>query len=241
MECYSHFMEQGNRVGVLDKSVALLSALELGPLSLAELAEATGLPKPTAHRLALALVGHGLVHREESGLFELGPRISELASAMGADRLAVLARPVLMGLRDVTGESAQLYQRRGDMRVCVAGADRTQGLRDTVPVGAVLTMAAGSAAQVLQAWQIEPRGPAAAFSARTLADVRRRGYAHSIAEREPGVASVSAPVHGATGTVIAALSVSGPVERLGPSQARRLGPLVISAATDLSAAVAQSR
>ena len=196
-------MEQGNRVGVLDKSVALLSALELGPLSLAELAEATGLPKPTAHRLALALVGHGLVHREESGLFELGPRISELASAMGADR--------------------------------------TQGLRDTVPVGAVLTMAAGSAAQVLQAWQIEPRGPAAAFSARTLADVRRRGYAHSIAEREPGVASVSAPVHGATGTVIAALSVSGPVERLGPSQALRLGPLVISAATDLSAAVAQSR
>ena len=51
------------------------------------------------------------------------------------------------------GESAQLYRRQGDRRICVAAAERLTGLRDTVPVGAVLTMHAGSAAQVLLAWE----------------------------------------------------------------------------------------
>ena len=52
-----------------------------------------------------------------------------------------------------------------------------------------------------------------AIQARTLAEVRRRGWAQSVAERESGVASVSAPVRDAAGTVVAAVSVSGPVER----------------------------
>lgn len=152
--------------------------------------------------------------RDVEGRFRLGPRLTELAAAMSADRLAVLARPVLIDLRDATGESARLYQRRGDQRICVAGADRFR-LRNTVPVGAVLTMSAGSAAQVLQAWDAVTTDSSAAFSGRTLAAVRRRGYAHSIAEREPGVAFLSAPVRSSGGLVIAAVSLSGPIERLG--------------------------
>lgn len=231
-------MEDRNRVGVLDKSMAVLGALELGPLSLADLVAATGIPRPTAHRLAVALESHGLVDRDGEGRFRLGPRLTELAAAMGADRLAVLARPVLIDLRDTTGESAQLYQRRGERRICVAGADRTQGLRDTVPVGAVLTMSAGSAAQVLHAWEGAPADSSAAFSGRTLAAVRRRGYAHSIAEREPGVASLSAPVRGSAGTVIAAVSLSGPIERLGRDEGDRLGAHVVAAAERLTSALA---
>ena len=89
-----------------------------------------------------------------------------------------MAQPVLAQLRDMTGESAQLYRRQGDARICVAAAERASGLRDTVPVGAVLPMSAGSAAQVLLAWE-EPermhRGlQGAAFQAATLAAVRRR-------------------------------------------------------------------
>lgn len=223
-------------MGVVDKSVAILAALEPGPLSLADLVTATAIPRPTAHRLAVALTGHGLLARDATGAFCLGPRIAELAAAVGSDRLAVLARPVLIDLRDRTGESAQLYVRQGDHRVCVAGADRTEGLRDTVPAGSVLTMSAGSAAQILQAWSSPPNDDTA-FSSRTLAGVRRQGFAHSIAEREPGVASVSAPVRGATGSVIAAVSVSGPVERLGRDDAARLGPEVVAAADRLSALV----
>ena len=152
--------------------------------------------------------------RDLQGRFVLGPRLRELATAAGEDRLLEAADPVLARLRDITGESAQLYRRQGDSRVCVAGAERLTGLRDTVPVGATLTMKAGSAAQILLAWE-EPdrlhRGlREARFTATALSAVRRRGWAQSVGEREPGVASVSAPVRGPGGRVVAAVSVSGP-------------------------------
>lgn len=219
-------------VGVLDKTMALLGAVEAGPLSLGELVAATGIPRPTAHRLAVALESHAMLRRDQDGRFDLGPRVADLALARGSDGLVALARPILLDLRDETGESAQLYRRRGDSRICVAGADRREGLRDTVPVGAVLTMSAGSAAQVLLAW--EPARPGG-FPEPTLAAVRDQGYAHSIAEREAGVGSVSAPVRGPGGRVLAALSVSGPVERLGARAGARIGPIVRDAADRLSA------
>ena len=65
----------------------------------------------------------------------LGPRLAELATAAGEDRLLAVAQPILIQLRDLTGESAQLYRRQGDSRICVAAAERATGLRDTVPVG----------------------------------------------------------------------------------------------------------
>lgn len=220
---------------MLDKSVAILDALELGPLGLSELVATTGIARPTAHRLASALESHGLLARDADSRFLLGPRLGELAGAIGAERLAVLARPVLVDLRDETGESTQLYLRRRDQRVCVAAADLASGLRDTVPVGAVLTMAAGSAAQVLAAWPgADDRPPAgAAFATPTLAAVRRRGWAESVGEREPGVASVSAPVHD-HGRAIAAVSLSGPIERLGRSPGKRHADAVTRAARRLS-------
>ncbi|HEY2441852.1 MAG TPA: IclR family transcriptional regulator [Streptosporangiaceae bacterium] len=216
-------MDNSSGVGVLDKTVCVLNALESGPASLAQLVTATGLARPTTHRIAVALERHRLVGRDARGRFVLGPRIAELAAAAGEDRLLAVAQPVLNQLRDVTGESAQLYRRQADTRICVAAAERATGLRDTVPVGAALPMTAGSAAQVLLAWE-EPEQartlPDAKFTAATLAQVRRRGWAASVAEREAGVASVSAPVRGAGGRVVAAVSVSGPIERLTRSPGR---------------------
>jgi DNA-binding IclR family transcriptional regulator len=228
-------------VGVLDKAAAVLSALEAGPATLAGLVSATGLARPTAHRLAVALEHHRLVSRDIQGRFVLGPRLSELAVAAGEDRLLAAAGPVLANLRDVSGESAQLYRRQGEMRVCVAAAERLTGLRDTVPVGVALPMAAGSGAQVLLAWE-EPdrlhRGlQGARFTATTLAGVRRRGWAQSVAEREMGVASVSAPVRGPNNRVIAAVSISGPVERLSRYPGKLHAESVLDAASRLSEAV----
>jgi DNA-binding IclR family transcriptional regulator len=228
-------------VGVLDKAAAVLSALEAGPATLAGLVSATGLARPTAHRLAVALEHHRLVSRDIQGRFVLGPRLSELAVAAGEDRLLAAAGPVLSNLRDVSGESAQLYRRQGEMRVCVAAAERLTGLRDTVPVGVALPMAAGSGAQVLLAWE-EPdrlhRGlQGARFTATTLAGVRRRGWAQSVAEREMGVASVSAPVRGPNNRVIAAVSISGPVERLTRYPGKLHAESVLDAASRLSEAV----
>jgi DNA-binding IclR family transcriptional regulator len=231
--------ERGSGVGVLDKAAVLLGALEAGPAGLAQLVAATGLARPTAHRLAVALEHHRLVSRDLQGRFVLGPRLAELASAAGEDRLLAAAGPVLVTLRDLTGESAQIYRRQGDQRVCVAAAERQIGLRDSIPVGATLTMLAGSAAQVLLAWE-EPdrlhRGlQGARFTATTLSGVRRRGWAQSVGEREPGVASVSAPIRGPSGKVVAAVSVSGPVERSSRQPGRRHAGAVVAAANRLTA------
>lgn len=233
-------MDNSSGVGVLDKAALVLSALESGPATLAGLVAATGLARPTAHRLAVALEHHRMVARDMQGRFILG-RGSRAGAAAGEDRLLATAGPVLTHLRDITGESAQLYRRQGDMRICVAAAERLSGLRDTVPVGSTLTMKAGSSAQILMAWE-EPerlhRGlQGARFTATALSGVRRRGWAQSIGEREPGVASVSAPVRGPSNRVVAAVSVSGPIERLTRHPGRMHAQAVIDAAARLSEAL----
>ena len=232
-------MDNSSGVGVLDKTASVLNALESGPASLAQLVQATGLARPTAHRLAVALERHRLLARDPAGRFILGPRIAELAAAAGEDRLLAIAQPVLVALRDQTGESAQLYRRQAGARICVAAAERATGLRDTVPVGAALPMTAGSAAQVLLAWEEPERMHrdlrTAKFTATSLAQVRRRGWAASVAEREAGVASVSAPVRGQGGKIIAAVSVSGPIERLTRSPGRMHAAAVLAAGDQISA------
>ncbi|MCW2777004.1 MAG: IclR family transcriptional regulator [Frankiales bacterium] len=228
-------MEHSSGVGVLDKAVLVLDAVQGGATSLAALTEATGLSRATTHRLAVALESHRLLARDREGRWRLGPRLGELAGGGSSDPLLDRAPAVLARLRDVTGESAQLYRRSGDRRVCVAAAERGSGLCDTVPVGTSLPMTAGSAAQVLLAWRsADPLLDAASFTPRVLADVRRRGWAASVAEREQGVASVSAPVRGRDGAVVAAVSVSGPLERLTRSPGRLHADAVVAAAAELS-------
>jgi DNA-binding IclR family transcriptional regulator len=228
---------QPNPVAVLDKAVAILRAVADEPASLAELVARTELPRATAHRLATALEAHRLLRRTTAGTWAPGPALAELGRG-GAD-LSELAGRHLVALRDTTGESAQFYVRDGGSRICIAAAERSSGLRDTMPVGARLPLTAGSAAHALLAFapadEVTPLLPAASFTARILLDVRRRGWAHSVAEREAGVASLSAPVRDGAGGVLGAVSISGPVERLG----RRPSPEVVTAV--LEAAVAISR
>ena len=193
----------------------MLDALEVGPRSLAELVDATGLSRATAHRLAVALEAHGLVRRDGDGRFALGLRLVGLGRA-AADAAALWRRPPgrrLAALRDATGESVQLYVRDGDRRVCVASLESPHGLRTIVPLGATLPLDRGSAGRVLPA----TRGACA-------------GWAESVAEREAGVASVSAPVRDGDGVVVAAVSVSGPIERTTRAPGERYGEAVEAAA-----------
>ena len=208
-------------VGVLDKVVSLLAALEDGPLALNELMVATALPRASAHRLAVAAEAHGLLRRDGQGRFALGLRLVALGRA-ASDGLALVevAGPALEELRAETGESVQLYVRDGDHRVCVASLESPHGLRTIVRVGATLPLDRGSAGRALRP------DPA----------VVSNGWAESVEEREPGVASVSAPVMGAGGRVRAAVSVSGPVERTSRSPGRRYGAAVVRAARAVEAA-----
>lgn len=201
-------------VGVIDKSAALLRALSSGPADLAEVQHRTGLPRATAHRLLVALEVHRLVRRDDGGRFCLGEELLRLGdAAQRSFPIAALARPVLEQLRRDTGESAQLYVREGVQRRCLVSLPSHHALRWTLPEGSLLPMERGSAGRVLDGQAV-------------LAD--------SVEEREPGVASVSAAVADGRGRVVAAVGISGPVERLTRSPAKRFGTLVADAAARLS-------
>jgi DNA-binding IclR family transcriptional regulator len=204
-------------VGVLDKAMTVLAAVEAQPRSLAELVATTGLSRPTAHRLAVALEAHRLVRRDDDGRFCLGLRLIGLGhEAAEAVPIWAAARPALAWLHEQTGESVQLYVRDGDARVCVESIESARELRTIVPVGARLPLSAGSAGKVL-------RGESAAWVA-------------SVGEREEGVASVSAPVHDGSHRVVAAVSVSGPIQRLTSKPGAKYGELVAKAARQIEAA-----
>lgn len=203
-------------VGVIDKSMAVIDALAHGPCTTAELVARTGITRATVHRLASALETHGLVRRSDDGRFALGYRFVSLARTI--DGLGVLcdaARPHLRELSERSGESAQLYVRDGKDRVCVDVAESAHGLRTIVAVGARLTLERGSAGRAL----MQPGA----------------GLVTSVGEREPGVASVSAPIVDASGAAVAAISVSGPIDRMTTSPADRFGPLVMAAASAVGA------
>jgi len=202
-------------VGVIDKAARLLDVLEEAPRSLGELVTATGFSRATAHRLAVALEQHGLVRRDEEGRFALGVRLIALGRA-AAERipLASAAMPALAALRDDTGESVQLYVRQGDRRVCIAALESPHGLRTIVPMGASLPLSVGSAGKILRRQSAPDSGP----------------WMESVGEREAGVASVSAAVVGPDGRAVAAVSVSGPIERTTRHPGRRYGDAVVAAA-----------
>jgi DNA-binding IclR family transcriptional regulator len=202
-------------VGVIDKGLSILQALADEPLDLAALQRATGMPRATAHRLAVALEAHGLLRRDSQGRFCLGFELIRLGQLAAEEfPLAERARPALVALRDRTGESVQLYVREGEARRCVVSLQSSHALQWIVPVGALHPLAAGSAGKVLA--------------------VPRLALAESVEEREPGVASVSAAVVDRAGVVVAAVSLSGPVERMTRSPLQRFGGDVRAAATAIA-------
>ena len=207
-------------VGVLDKAFAVLRQISRGPCTLAELQAGTQLPRATAHRLAAALVEHGMLRRDSAGRYDLGADLAALGRAAAARfPLAALARPALERLRSATGETVQLYVPEGAHRRCVLALQSPHALQWVVPEGALLPLEQGSAGRVL------------------LGEVGRPGWVATVAEREPGVASVSAPVIDPDGHVVAAVSVAGPIERVTDAPGKRFGAPVVECAAAIAAAL----
>lgn len=207
-------------VGVLDKAVAMLRAVAVEPCTLAELQLRTAIPRATAHRLATALVAHGMLRRDAAGRYDLGADVAAWGRvAAGRFPLAALARPALEQLRAATGETVQLYVPEGAHRRCVLALQSPHALQWVIPEGALLPIEQGSAGRVL------------------LGETGPEGWIATVAEREPGVASVSAPVTDVDGHVVAAVSVAGPIERLTEHPGDRFGAAVLRGAAAVSDAV----
>lgn len=194
----------------LERVAAILDAVDPAAVSASELARRTGLSVSTAHRLALSMVEYGFLRRTESGDFRLGHRFVRTAMESSA-------MPVLEQLRETTGETTQLWVRRGQERICTLSFDSHHELRVAVPPGARLPLPAGSSGRLL-AEESEALGEAAA-----------QGWVESVGLRTPGQGSVSAPVF-LHDRMIAAVCLAMPLTRVKVSPGADFGAVVAEAA-----------
>lgn len=216
---------------VLGKITAILDAFTLARplLSLGEIREATGIPHSTVQRLVTNLVAQGFLDREADH-YRIGMKMAYWAApaTRGLD-MRDLFMPSLTSLRDLTGETVCFYQAEQGFRVCVAMAETRHALRREMHVGKILPLHAGSAGQVLLAWDSELETKVLESSLEPLTDqtitdpqvlqaaareTRQRGFAITTGEREDAAAGLSAPVFDTTGSLVGALSIIGPTMRL---------------------------
>ena len=143
--------------------------------------------------------------------------------------------------------SAEEASKAGLDAAAFSAADADADLKlslDEFTVGSESRAAKGSAGAVFLAWAGEDDRARLVGTAedparleRRVLTTRRRGWAESVAERAPGVASVSAPVFGPDRALLAAVSVSGPASRLGNLRAKRYAPAVVEAAKEIERAL----
>ncbi|WP_438431338.1 IclR family transcriptional regulator [Gorillibacterium sp. sgz500922] len=222
----------------------LLCFAEDSDLSLTELAARAGLHKSTVHRLLASLEVKGFVRRDPaSERYRLGYRMWELsANLVQDDDPAVILLPEMERLRDQLGETVSLYVRDGLERIRVQAVQSSQAIRRVAPVGVRLPLHVGASGKILVAfgapelqrelsaaplWADEAQK--AAFE-RQLQEARDCGYATSLEEREAGAAAIAAPIVNRAHRMVAALAVSGPVNRLTAEAMKEDAPLLLEAA-----------
>jgi IclR family transcriptional regulator, acetate operon repressor len=202
-----------------------------GPLTFTELTAAAGLAKSTTSRLLMALERHGLVQRDGRGRFRPGEVFVSYAWRGGAEAgLVTVAQPFLDRLGEATAETINLGVASRGMVEQIAQVDSTYLIGGTNWVGLSVPLHCAALGKVLLAYgaaelppgRLDRRTPKTITSRAALeldlSEVRRRGYAVTDEELEPGLVAVAAPVYRDGAAVVAALSVSGPASRL--TQAR---------------------
>lgn len=195
-------------VAAVDRALLLLSAFRAGDggLGLAALAQRTGLVKSTALRLLASLAHAGFVQRSEGGLYSPGPELVRLGSlAATASPLEPIVVPALRKLVARTRETAAFHVRRDDLRVCLYRVDSPQLLRDHGRVGDVFPLDRGAGGRVLSAFS----GAKGAIYER----IRREGFAALRGDRVADIAGISAPVFGAQGELVGAVTLTLPTHR----------------------------
>jgi IclR family acetate operon transcriptional repressor len=219
------------------------------------LARELDLSKAVVHRILRTLVERGLVVPASPGSgYRLGPAAAALgARALRESDLRTVALPVLRRLQAATGETTTVSALVPGARVYLDQVVGRSEISMTVEVGRRFPLHAGSSSTAILAFLPEQAQEAVvrgrlerltdltvsdpdALRAR-LAEVRRDGHAHSDGERQRGAGSVAAPVFGVDGTVVGAISVCGPVDRVDDAARARFVPLLTEAADDISRAL----
>lgn len=225
---------QGQTIAAVERAVdvlTLFSRSERDSLGVTEISRALDLSKAVVHRILASFRGKGYVDLDpDTRRYSLGRE----ALALGLtylDRIDVrrLARRSMQALVAATDETATLSVQVGSTRVYVDQVTPPRDIRMVVQLGRPFPLHAGASSKALLAFLLEPEreaylaGDLPALTPRTVTDVdalraelatiRERGYAMSYGERQVGAGAVAAPIRDHEDTVVAVMSVCGPVER----------------------------
>lgn len=207
-------------VGVIDKTVIILSTIaQNNSTSIKNIVELTSIPKSTVHRILCSLEQHKFVVKNDKG-YDIGAKFIGLMKNSNYNSIINLSTNILEELRDSTKESSQLYVKEGKERICISSIEPKLGLKNTVPVGSVFPLELGSAGKVLLKYE-----------KKTDQEIN---WIQSISERDIDVASVSAPIFNSQNELVAAISVSGPISRMGNEPGLNFGNYVVESAKKLT-------
>jgi DNA-binding IclR family transcriptional regulator len=231
----------------VQRALDILSLLsEDRPLiAVRDIVAATGLAKTTVIRLVQTLEQSGLLWATSAG-YMAGPGLWRWAHL--ARRSWELPPETQRMMRDLAArerETVNVYVARDIVRVCIAQQESPQPLRHVVHVGDELPLWAGASAKVLL------RNASPALLARVarsspygdghvrrmqewIDDATQKGYAVSAGEREEGLSAVAVPILGRSGTVVAALTLSGPSVRFTDERVDGFVKALLAAAQQMS-------
>jgi IclR family transcriptional regulator, pca regulon regulatory protein len=248
---------QGEFVQSLERGLAVIRAFGFRRVSLtiADVAEATGLTRATARRFLLTLVRMGYV-RNDGREYWLRPRVLELGYAyLSGIRLPEAAKPFLEDLAHSLGESTSIAMRDEHEIVYVAHAAPSRVMTINVPIGSRDPLYCTALGRVLLAHapdeeidQYLKSADVRAYTGATITDpnelrdalrsVRTNGYSLIENELEDGLVALAVPVRDSVGNVTAAMNACAYSLRTGPAELMRTGlPLLRKAAAGVEAEV----
>ena len=228
-------------------------SVEETDLGISALAKKLGVAKSTAHRLAVTLAAEGFLEQNpETGRYGLGLALFELGTLVRRRMdVSTLGLPLLGALRDATHESVHLAMLAQTSIMYLYNLESSQAVGTKSYLGMRKPAFCTSEGRVLLAFSppeqtiavlkevLEPRTGNTITDPQVLVkvldEVRNVGYAFDDEESEVGMRGVAAPVRDASGRVVAAVGLSGPMQRLTKKELRRLVPQVVGTADGISA------
>ena len=218
-----------NRTESVERAMSILSAFSTQKpmMSLAELAEETGLHKSTILRLTNSMGIYGFIQRDDEGLFSVGPSVWRLGLIFRRDYIKrEHVAPSLKILAESTGETASFYVRTGNERICLYRENSPNLLRFHVEEGMRLRLSTGASGLVLRHFSGDDVGDMSCFN--------KNGTATSVGQTNPNISSVSTPVFNSSGDLIGALTVSGLASRFDEEARANAIPLLEGLARGLT-------
>lgn len=219
----------GEGVAAVDRALAILGAFGVREteLTLAQLAQRTGLYKSTILRLTESLQNAGYVRRRESGRYAIGPEPLRLAHVYQESfHLRDVVQPTLRELAEASGDTASFYVRDGNARVCLHRVEPLSIVRVTVREGERLPLDRGASGHVLLAFS--------GASGERYEQIRAKLFATSLGERDPLTAAMAVPVFGPGDVLVGALNLSGLRERYAAAYIAKTRPLLLAAGAALT-------